>query len=327
MSLHNNFEQLHPYAKSKVFKNLFGIKWRADRMLSKRKPGQWRVAARVIDGWISEWIESSVKEATEEFIQRHSERLSTDGGWELGYLSRDPYDPYQSSDPATLGEIRHLLENWPIEADDRPDFPSDSDYEDLDALSQILSSGYPYDDIDGFPKAHDAELYAVLTLIKVDSAASFFQLPEEKKTDAGIPIYRGQFPWKTPDLIAAGNLVIEAMEIICFAERELSNAQFDKMRLEQKVHFEAQIRIEARKENAKRGALARLATDPGQKEKAMVFECWDRWKKQPNRYSRNAAFARDILSKYENLVSQRVIERWCLEWDRELASTVRTHQG
>lgn len=62
------------------------------------------------------------------------------------------------------------------------------------------------------------------------------------------------------------------------------------------------------------GAHAKLATDPKQKVKALVREFWNEWKKQPDRYKGKAAFARDMLDKFENLESQRVIERWCKEW-------------
>lgn len=80
-------------------------------------------------------------------------------------------------------------------------------------------------------------------------------------------------------------------------------------------------------ENAFLGAQAKLAADPKQKDKGLVRECWDEWQVQPNRYKGKAAFARDMLSKFENLQSQPVIEGWCRLWERENrnpASTVLT---
>lgn len=61
----------------------------------------------------------------------------------------------------------------------------------------------------------------------------------------------------------------------------------------------------------------RLKNDPKQLEKFAVYECWQLWRKAPERYKSKAAFARDMLSKFESLESQRVIERWCLEWESE----------
>ena len=68
------------------------------------------------------------------------------------------------------------------------------------------------------------------------------------------------------------------------------------------------------------GAAAKLAIDPKQVEKAVVRECWNEWKKQSNRYSGKAEFARDMLTKFEHLKSQPVIERWCREWEKEVGS-------
>lgn len=71
----------------------------------------------------------------------------------------------------------------------------------------------------------------------------------------------------------------------------------------------------ARSEMALYGAHARLANDPKQKDKKTVRECWDSWQKDPSRYPSKAAFARDMLSKFESLKNHRVIERWCLVWE------------
>ncbi len=68
---------------------------------------------------------------------------------------------------------------------------------------------------------------------------------------------------------------------------------------------------------ARKGAMTKLANSPKQKEKKFVRGCWDDWQKDPANYKNTAAFSRDMLDKCETLVSQRVIERWCLEWSRE----------
>lgn len=72
-----------------------------------------------------------------------------------------------------------------------------------------------------------------------------------------------------------------------------------------------------RRDFAKKGAATKLANSPKQQEKRLVRECWDAWQTQPAIYKGKAAFARDMLSKYEKLESARVIERWCLEWQTE----------
>ncbi len=72
-----------------------------------------------------------------------------------------------------------------------------------------------------------------------------------------------------------------------------------------------------RSTRAKLLARNRHIADPKQRAKEHVRDCWERWKNEPSRYKGKAAFARDMLDKYEELTSQRVIERWCKEWESE----------
>ena len=73
---------------------------------------------------------------------------------------------------------------------------------------------------------------------------------------------------------------------------------------------------------ARRAAIAKLANDPKQKEKVLVRECWDAWKNRPDSYKGKAAFALDMLKKWESLKSQRVIEGWCRMWERETKTSL-----
>lgn len=66
---------------------------------------------------------------------------------------------------------------------------------------------------------------------------------------------------------------------------------------------------------ALKGAMAKLAADPKQAEKRAVRECWELWRQEPARYDGKAAFARDMLQKFESLTSQVTIERWCRLWE------------
>lgn len=67
-------------------------------------------------------------------------------------------------------------------------------------------------------------------------------------------------------------------------------------------------------------AYQRHSTDPKQIAKARVWECWREWQSRkaagPSPYKSKAAFARDMLEKYPDLASQKVIEDWCREWER-----------
>lgn len=75
-------------------------------------------------------------------------------------------------------------------------------------------------------------------------------------------------------------------------------------------------------EKGKKAAIAKLAIDPKQADKAQVLECWKAWRKTPldrdgkPKYKGNEAFARDML-KFESLESTQVITRWCRTWEKE----------
>jgi hypothetical protein len=68
---------------------------------------------------------------------------------------------------------------------------------------------------------------------------------------------------------------------------------------------------------ARAGAKAKLANDPKQTEKYFVRECWGAWQQKPDSYKGKAEFARDMLTKCEYLTSQKKIEDWCREWEKE----------
>ena len=80
---------------------------------------------------------------------------------------------------------------------------------------------------------------------------------------------------------------------------------------------------QTRSEMAKIGALAKLADDPKQREKAQVRECWEDWQRTPlnfqgkRKYKGKEAFAKDMLDKYGSLESAQVIARWCRDWAGE----------
>lgn len=73
---------------------------------------------------------------------------------------------------------------------------------------------------------------------------------------------------------------------------------------------------QAKSELAKFAVQSKLAADPKQIEKKFVYQCWQDWQKKPDSYNGKAAFARDMLAKYETLTSQPVIEGWCRDWGK-----------
>jgi hypothetical protein len=71
---------------------------------------------------------------------------------------------------------------------------------------------------------------------------------------------------------------------------------------------------------ARKGGNGKVLIDSNGKQKAkeLVKECWKKWQLEPDNYKSKAAFARDMLSKNEDVLSSsKVIEDWCREWERE----------
>ncbi|SAK98136.1 hypothetical protein AWB80_07467 [Caballeronia pedi] len=69
---------------------------------------------------------------------------------------------------------------------------------------------------------------------------------------------------------------------------------------------------------SRKGALGKLAKDPKQAEKSFIKQCWDDWQDGKTHYKKGkAGFARDMLAKVEHLESQKTIEDWCRDWERE----------
>lgn len=101
-------------------------------------------------------------------------------------------------------------------------------------------------------------------------------------------------------------------------EFHITNEQISKYIDEDSIYYLLDLAVSnVASVRAKTAVLRRYEIDPKQKEKAFVKECWELWQNEMERYKGNAAFARDMLQKYETLTSQPVIERWCREWKQE----------
>jgi len=66
----------------------------------------------------------------------------------------------------------------------------------------------------------------------------------------------------------------------------------------------------------KNAAAKRWKADPKTIEKQLVKECWTQWQLQKTSYKSKSSFANDMLDKFENLKSVKVIEGWCREWEK-----------
>lgn len=103
-------------------------------------------------------------------------------------------------------------------------------------------------------------------------------------------------------------------DVIALAEiRGALSAMFDAHKGKDVAEI---IKRELRQFSSK-GAAARHANDPKQKAKRHVYDCWKDWQAGIRQYKSKAAFARDMMAKWEVLESQKVItDRWCKDWEQ-----------
>lgn len=301
-----NLELLTPYFATKPFDALRTIKWRAEQILQKESHKRTAEQIDCAASTLKELLDEFKNERAEEELENYAARLYDRGGWELGYLE------FGNDTQPSLRDIRNLLKSWPSWADDKPNLTQAEDFDDLDSLQEILCSGYPFDDIPGFPQASEAECYAVLALMKLEEAASHFFIPE-KRTTTGISIYPGRYPWTVPATIEGANNIICAMEIICYAERTIASAYQDEWN-HQRVH-ETQERLSREYEQQERKARSERATDLAkirwaedtEKRKAAVVlikSYWDIWNQDRSLYKNQGEFSRDMEEKIETQIGR-----------------------
>lgn len=293
------------------FPKAWEIYWRASGILKKRRPEAAFAAVARLRLLIDDFAEQRLQEEISDFISSHSNSLLERGGWELGYLP----DRFRDSDGVYhvgRSDLAYLLENWPDRANLPDGYPTKK-LSDVDVLSEVLClPGWSIGYLPGFENISDAECFALLAQEKINMAQS--TLVEGRTADNSSFV-----KWTGPAAIKASEYVTDAMECVCIAERHLWDDQLSKMSAERLQRQEVELRREIRKSLAQAAAKQRVAGDPKQVAKVQVRECWELWREHPERYKSKSAFARDMLAKFDDLESQRVIERWCKEWESELS--------
>lgn len=168
-------------------------------------------------------IAAFTDELIDEEMSQYVERLYQHGGWELGF-----WEGSESGISPTRDDIIELLNHWPARADDQPKLPSAADFPEFEVLRDIVDREFLFS-IGETPLISATEYFALLALIKLGQAAGELR-SIWGETDAGIIVYHCRGPWKPSSLVDAGNLLLEAMESVCYAERQLSNEQLDDAR-------------------------------------------------------------------------------------------------
>ena len=118
-------------------------------------------------------------------------------------------------------------------------------------------------------------------------------------------------------LLLAMSSLKEAKRSLSVQDVKNSIAWFGHVSFWAGVHVAAYSAQQRDWQRLDKAAEARRRTDPKQAAKQNVRDCWEVWRQKPEQYKSKSAFARAMLDKYEELGSQRVIERWCKEWESE----------
>lgn len=280
------------------------IYWRAAQILKNRTTEERINGGNRLMLLIREFSENRLAEEIESYISEYSNKLVEHGGWELGYFP-DHYRDEHGTFHISRADAAHLLENWPDHTN-LPDGYPDELMTDIDSLSEILCNGVAYDDLKECSGLSEWECYALMAETKIRELQQRLTGPAPHRFDRNR-LSAAQF-------LDASQSVTEAMEFVCHAERSLWDHQLEKLSAERRHSAEIELRRTIRRSMAQDAARRKVESDPKQLAKQQVRECWELWQKEPSRYRGKAAFARDMLNKYEDLKSQPVIEGWCREW-------------
>lgn len=284
MSYFENIRQVQAVRESNPFRAMLVLARRADRILKARKQADIDSVAGSLEMLIgyykSEQVEASVDE--------HVQRLYAVGGWELIYL------PHYDDERPDEHDIRDLLDNWPADAPRIPDLLSINFIDDLEALQEAIGSGYVISG-NSLPSFNEWEMYSVLALMKLDDAAWTLHSGEEDTPQKPLG-FTDTKPAGDEILIRTANLLLEATEAVCYAEREFSNAQLREARDKQKGPTEERIAAAARGAVSKKALAVKNA--PNTIAKKYII---DEWALHKNEYDLNkTAFCRTYVILLRN---------------------------
>jgi hypothetical protein len=186
-----NFDPLTGQVPYWPFGKLSGVAWRARNLLRERTSDQIEQIANTA----SDSIEEYFRQAKDEEIAR----LQNDEQWEFLEVDED-------------GNVQGLNSDRENELD----FPTSDNTSDLDALSESVGTWTNIFD-DGSPDPEVFEYYAAMSLWKVADAIYKVTYTYDFKNSKDVEKERRNLT--STDFAFAGEHAIEAMELICHAEK------------------------------------------------------------------------------------------------------------
>lgn len=106
--------------------------------------------------------------------------------------------------------------------------------------------------------------------------------------------------------------------------RKLDEAMYELHDYVERANSYQQVTVIAgshAKAMAKKGAAARLATDPKQAAKAEIKLLWSQWQDGRASFKSGAAFAFHAVNQFPDIESVKVVERWATAWLKEKRNT------
>ena len=164
---HYDFDPLETEVPSYPFLELGGIAWEAREMLV----GLTKQEVISIGYSVADCVEETRQLYGKMELDDHVERIIKDGSWELKHLPK-------GSD-VNPDSVRHLLENWPADAKDIPDFSTGDDLCESDAFRMAVYCGY-YPFGSEFHASTPIVGAAVLTLQSIASCVHTLKCPDDE---------------------------------------------------------------------------------------------------------------------------------------------------
>jgi|GEM_PF-4071102 len=164
------FDPLTSEVPGYPFFELWGIAWDAREILAGLSKDIIRSIEHDVEDCIFEMKQSHIENDLNEQVAR----IIENGSWELRYLPE--------GGQATPKAVRTLLENWPDDADEKPDLATDDDLTDADAFRMSVDCGmFPYGD--EWQASSPAVGAAVLALGMIAECVHTLRCPED---DLGV---------------------------------------------------------------------------------------------------------------------------------------------
>jgi hypothetical protein len=159
-----NFDPLNGHVPGFPFAELWSIVSEARIYLAGRSVDDIRGIERRLDDLIFDAKAELARSCLDDYVLQ----VIANGSWELQYLP--------ANTAPTKESVRRLLESWP-QGEDAPDYLTEDDFSDLEALRTLISSGGM--GVLDSEHSHPVQCAAVLALMRAADCLRTMECPED----------------------------------------------------------------------------------------------------------------------------------------------------